>query len=135
METLTFQNDIRVLYITATSYPEGIMEAQEKLHSLIPVSNERKFFGISRPENGTIIYRAGAEEIKEGEAAQLNCETLVLKRGEYISLTVTNYLQAIQNIEGAFQQMLSHPDLDPQGYCVEWYFNDTDVKCMIRLEK
>jgi hypothetical protein len=25
-------------------------------------------------------------------------------------------------------------DLDPEGYCVEWYFNDRDVKCMIRLK-
>lgn len=134
MEIVTLETEIKVFYITAISFPEGIIDAHKKLHSLLPFSTDRKYFGISRPENGVIIYKAAAEELIQEEADKLNCQTLVLKKGQYISLTVNDYNNDIQSIEKAFKKLLSSPDLDPEGYCVEWYLTDKDVKCMIRLK-
>jgi predicted transcriptional regulator YdeE len=133
METMTLDKDIKVLYKTAASFPEGVLDAHEHLHALFPNSAERKYFGISRPENGTIVYRAAAEEKTSGEAEQLQCDTLVVKQGKYIYATVEDYMKDVQSIGTTFQQLLSSPNLDPNGYCVEWYLNDKDVKCMIRL--
>ncbi len=135
METITLDNDIKVFFITAKSFPDGIMDAHKKLHALVPLSADRKFFGISRPENGVIAYKAAAEEINQGEAEKLNCDTIVLKKGKYISLTIKDYMKDIQSIGRAFKKLLSYPGLDPNGYCVEWYLNGKDVKCMIRLEE
>jgi hypothetical protein len=135
METTTFESDIKVFYITARSFPDGILEAHQMLHSLIPFSKDRKYFGISRPKKGVIVYKAAAEEISDGEAEKLNCDTLVLKKGNYISLIINDFMKDIPAIGKAFQKLLQEPGLDPQGYCVEWYFNDKDVKCMIRLKE
>ena len=135
METTIFDNDISVFYVTAGHFPSGIMDAHQKLHSLVPFSPGRKYFGVSRPENGVIVYRAGTEELIPGEGKNFGCETLVLKKGKYISETINNYQENIESIAETFQSMLTHPGLDPEGYCVEWYFNPSDVKCMIRLEK
>ncbi|HTE12666.1 MAG TPA: hypothetical protein VK645_16915 [Chitinophagaceae bacterium] len=134
METITLPNDIKVFYVTATSFPAGIMDAHEKLHDLVPFSTDRKYFGISRPENGVIIYKAAAEEINKGEAEKLHCDTLIVEKGKYICLTVKDYAKDKQSIERAFKQILSQPGLDPQGYCVEWCLNPKDVKCMVRLK-
>ena len=134
METTTVDKDIKVFYITATSFPDGIKQAHEKLHSLIPFSKDRKYFGISRPENGIIIYRAAAEELNDREAERLNLDTLILKKGNYISLTINNFMKDLPAIGEAFKQLLSNPGIDPQGYCVEWYLSDKDVKCMVRLK-
>lgn len=134
METITFDHDIKLFYITAKSYPEGIMEAHQKLHNLVPFSTDRKYFGISRPEHGVIVYRACAEEIYPGDSEKLNCEPIFLKKGEYICLTIHDYIKDIYRIRQSFETLLSRPDLDPKGYCVEWYFNDSDVRCMIRLD-
>ncbi len=135
METITVDNDINVLYIKAASFPEGVLEAHKKLHALIPFSTDRKYFGISRPRNGVIVYKAAAEEINQGEAEKLNCATLVLSKGKYICLTVKDYRKDLQNIGRAFKALLSFPGLDPQGYCIEWYLTDEDVNCMIRLKE
>jgi hypothetical protein len=137
METITIDKDIKVLYVAAKSFPEGIMAAHQQLHTLVPfsISSGRKYFGISRPEGGPIVYRAAAEEINPGEAERLNCETLILKKGKYISSTVNNYMDEIQSIDHAFKELLSYPHLDPNGYCVELYLNDKDVQCMIRLNE
>jgi hypothetical protein len=137
METIKLDNDIKVLYVTAKTFPEGIPEAINKLHGLFPFSKERRIFGLSRPENnGKIIYRAAAEELQPGEAEKFNCDTLLIKKGEYISLSVDNFRKDIMSIDRAFKQLLKHPNLDPQGYCVEWYATDKEaVKCMIRLSE
>ena len=135
METITLENDIKVFYITAKSFPDGIIDAHRKLHELVPFSTDRKYFGISRPENGTIVYKAATEETSQGEAEKLNCDTLILKKGKYICLTINDYMKDLQSIERAFKTLLSHPNLDPEGYCVEWYLNNKDVKCMIRLKE
>ena len=133
METIAIKQDIKVVYLTSNSFPDGVLAAHQKLHSLIPFAKNRKYFGISRPENGVIVYRAAAEELAIGEAEQYQCETLILKKGSYVSLTVKDYKKDISSIDSAFRELLSQPGLDPQGYCVEWYLNETDVQCMIRL--
>ena len=137
MEKVKIEKDIKVFYVTAPSFPEGIKEATDKLHSLFPFSHERKIFGMSRPENGgAIIYRAAAEELKKGEAGRLGCETLILKKGNYVSLTVNDFRKDPMKIKKAFDKLLTEPNLDPQGYCVEWYATDREaVKCMIRLDE
>jgi predicted transcriptional regulator YdeE len=134
METLTFDKDIKVMYVTASSFPNGVMAAHQKLHGLIPFSADRKYFGVSRPENGAIAYKAAAEEKEAGEAEKLNLETLILKKGRYISLTIHDYMKDIPAIEKAFNQLTSQPDIDPQGYCVEEYINQNDMLCMVRLK-
>lgn len=134
MEIITIENDIPVLYITASSFPEGVMAAHQKLHALIPYSENRRYFGLSRPEDGGgIIYRAGAEALNPGEAGELGLEVITLKKGSYVSLLVENYMKDISSIGNAFQKLLAHPGLDPEGYCVEIYLNQKDVQCMIRL--
>lgn len=134
MGTITLDSDIKVLYVEATSYPNGILDAHNRLHQLVPFSADRNYFGISRPENGSIVYRAATQEKSRGEAKKYKCDTLILKKGKYISLIVNDYKKNPQVIEKAFQKLLSTPDIDPQGYCVEWYSNDKEaVKCMVRL--
>ncbi len=137
METTIFDNDIKVLYVAAKSFPDGIMEAYQKLHGLVPfsTSTNRKYFGLSRPENGVIGYKASAEELIPGEAAALKCDTLILKKGKYVSQTISDYAKDIQSIGCTFKELLATPGIDPEGYCVEWYFNDKDVKCMVWLDE
>jgi len=142
MESITLDSDIKVFFITAKSFPEGIIEAHEKLQRLVPFSKGRKYFGISRPEgNQGIVYRGAAEELGEGEAEKLNCDTLILQKGRYISLTIKDYTKDIQSIDQAFKKLLSYPNIDPHGYCVEWYLPSgetpleaKDVRCMVRLD-
>lgn len=135
METITLNKDLKVFYVTAASFPENIMDAHNELHRLVPFSRDRNYFGISRPENGTIIYRAATEEKYPGEAEKFKCDSITLKKGKYITTSVTNFRTDPLSIQNAFQKLLSDSKIDPQGYCVEWYSNDKEeVKCMVRLK-
>jgi hypothetical protein len=133
MEKITIHNDIKVFYVTAKSFPDGIQEAFDKLYAIIPGSDARVYYGLSRPEKGVVTYRAAVEELYPGEAAKLNCQTLVIRKGIYVSSTIYDFMKNVPEIGQAFRELLSQPDLDPEGYCVEWYFNEKDVLCMLRL--
>lgn len=136
MENYFLEKDVRVLYVTASSFPEDVLAAHQKLHTLIPYLDTRRYFGISNPDKtGTIIYKAAAEEIAAGEAATHNLETLILKMGNYNSIVIRDYQKQIQEIGRAFTLLLSDKNIDPLGHCVEWYLNNNDVRCMVRLTK
>jgi len=127
--------DIKVMCVKASSFPAGVMEAHQNLHSKVPFSTERKYFGLSRPENGGgIVYKAAAQEIKDGEAEELGLESFTIKKGAYTSIQVHNYMQDTKNIGEAFNQLLTNPGIDPQGYCLEWYISDKDVLCLVPLK-
>lgn len=135
METFILENDITVVYIQASSFPDGVLAAHEKLHSLISFTTDRRYFGISSPDKtGGIVYKAAAEEINEGEAQQLQLSTFIIKKGMYISLILADYKQDITGIGKSFDQLLTNPAIDPQGACIEWYINDNDMRCMVRLK-
>lgn len=134
MEETILNNDIKVLYVTADSFPEGVMDAHKKIREIVPPAPGRRFFGISRPEKDSIVYKAAAEQVTQAEAEQLKLDSLVLKKGRYISSVITDFMNHIPAIGSTFQQLLSSPQIDPEGYCVEWYLNVNDVKCMVRLK-
>lgn len=139
MEKFVLNRDITVLYVTARSFPEGIKDAFDELYRRMPFKEGMDYFGISRPEpseNGGIVYRAAIEETEKGQASRLGCDTLVLHKGNYISLEVSDFKQEPMKISKAFEELLEQPNLDPLGYCVEWYTTDGDsVRCMIRLDQ
>lgn len=134
IEIINIDKDIKVFCKLAKSFPDGILEAHEKLHSLFPFTVERKYFGISRPENGVIVYKAAAEELEQDKEKKFNYESMIIKKGKYRCLTILEYTKDPQSIGNAFDILTSYSDIDPNGYCIEWYYSEQNVKCMIRLQ-
>ncbi|WP_254534404.1 hypothetical protein [Sphingobacterium sp. LZ4M12] len=63
MRKIKIEKDIKVIFIQAKTFSDGILEAFQKLHTLLEFPPpQRRNFGISRPENGKIAYRVAAEE-------------------------------------------------------------------------
>lgn len=134
MENYILAKDITLLFVEADSFPQGIATAHEKLRGLLPDWKQRQFFGLSQPDQkGVIEYKAGVEEKFPGEAKALNCETLILKKGNYISGLVKDFTKNPKSIGEFFQTLIHQPGIDPQGYCVEMYLGEEDVRCMVRM--
>ncbi|MEW6195556.1 MAG: transcriptional regulator [Bacteroidota bacterium] len=134
MEKYILEKDIKVFCVTAESFPDGILAAFQKVHSLIPDSYSRTTFGISFPDrSGNIIYKAAVEESFEGEAEKLGCESFTIEKGEYLSILIKNYMKDIPRIGKAFQTLISDPRIDPNGVCVEKYLNANDLLCLVKI--
>ena len=128
--------DINVLCVTASSFPDGIMAAFDKLNSLIQSPTPRRIFGISSGDgNKNIIYKAAAEENSADEAARLGCERFTIEKGEYISEHIEDFMKHIPAMGQAFQEMCGDSRIDSNGYCIEMYLNNNkDVLCMVKLD-
>jgi hypothetical protein len=134
METYSFENDITVYCITASSFPAGVSAVYDKLHTLYPPGNGRTYYGISYPDgNGPLVYKAAVSLADKDEIPGQDFEPFIIKKGLYKSKVIYNFMQDVQSIGRLFQQMIATPDIDPGGYCLEMYLNPTDVRCMVKL--
>ncbi|MDN3587108.1 transcriptional regulator [Pedobacter aquatilis] len=134
MENYFLSADLRMMYIEAATFPDGVEAAHKKLHALVAFDIKRRYFGYSRLENEIIIYKAGAEELNTGEGKILGLDTLLIQQGKFASKLVANFMDDVSVIGSTFQELLRHPNLDPNGYCLEIYQNTKDVLCLVRLK-
>ena len=133
MDSYILGEDIHVVCLTATSFPEGIEEAFENLKKILPPTEGRRYFGISRPdESGKIRYRAAADEMSPNEARDQGLEKFTIPRGAYNTYYIVDYKNNIDAIARSFELLTGQAEADPNGYCIEWYIGDHDVKCMVR---
>ena len=99
MEKFELDNDIKVVYVQATSFPEGIQAAFEQLESKLPSIDKRTFYGISwGGENGKIIYRAAATQLPDEDEKQFGLGTFTIKKGTYISELIHDFMKNIPGI-------------------------------------
>lgn len=133
MRKFILTENIVVICYEATSFPEGISDSHTKLFSFFADAHKRKRFGISRPENGKIKYMAAIEQLVPFECMSLNLQTFEIVKGKYISLLVKDFHSNLYSIDAAFKKLITHPGIDPNGYCLEWYLNENDVLCLIPI--
>lgn len=135
METITFAHDIDVYCITAQSFPDTVKQAHMDLHALVSFNTNRKYFGISWYDvNGAIVYKAAASELYEGELKHLNLERRTIKKGLYQVMTIRNFMDKIPDIGKAFDTLGELTLISEDNMAVEWYFNESDVHCMVRVK-
>lgn len=134
MGNFQLDRDIEVFYVTASSFPDGVMGAFDKLNTLLPKNEKRTLYGISFPDqSGKISYKAAAAAKYSGEGSQFGCESFLLQKGNYESIEVKNFMTNLAAVGQAFDKLLKHPKLHTQGYCLEIYTNDRDVQCLVKL--
>ncbi len=133
MESTSIENDKTVMFVEAASFPDGVSTAHEILHSNVPFSEHRGYYGISWMEQGGIRYLAAAGELHDAEAEKHGLEKFTIKKGNYICETVHDFMKHIPAIGECFQRMLTDPRIDPQGYCLEIY-EGNDVRCFVKIK-
>ncbi|HTI07177.1 MAG TPA: hypothetical protein VL832_01440 [Puia sp.] len=136
MEKYTIPQNIPALYVQASSFPNGVMAAHKTLHAKAGEGSGRRFFGISYlNEKGEIIYKAAANELHPGEAGELGLPTFTIRKGEYLSEVLKDWCNQEGKIKDIFQDLLKQAgaNVAGDGYCLEEYINDTDVRLMVTL--
>lgn len=116
-------------------FPEGVKQAHERLHALVPFDEKRKYFGLSWPAaDGRILYKAAAAELHPGEFSKHDLETKVISKGEYLFIDVYDFMKDIPAIGNAFQQLIHDSRIDPAGFCIEWYMKMDLCRCMVKMK-
>lgn len=133
MELCQVMQDVKVICVEAASFPKGIKDAFDKLHNIIPDMAGRQIFGISKPQNGIIRYRAAATELLAGEGTSLGYPTFTIAAGTYLGETLMDWQQNEMMIMSIFNRLVADKRLDGSAHCIEWYKSDTELLCMVLM--
>ncbi|MBU6341906.1 MAG: transcriptional regulator [Bacteroidetes bacterium] len=135
MQVFHIDRDIPVVRVAATAFPEGVMAAHQSLHQHFSAETMLNYYGISQggPAD-TILYWAAAELVPGEDGQKPGLESFVLSKGRYVGQDISDYMQHPMAISQCFEDLLKHPELDPAGYCLEWYITRDMVRCMVKLK-
>ena len=130
MEKYTLPHDLKVFGIHVKTFPNGIGEAFDALMKRMHGGNTRSYYGISElGEKGDILYYAATEETLDGEAKKFGYDIYIVKKGEYLTVTVTNWRKKLDSIKDVFDAMLNDDRIDKTNPCIEWYRNNDEMLC------
>ena len=77
VDVYQLHSDIKVFCVTASSFPDGIADAFNRLYSLLTSTKGREFFGISCPnQDGVIVYKSGCSRISSGRRTNLRVRNI-----------------------------------------------------------
>jgi hypothetical protein len=134
METYNIKKDIQVFGIIVESFPNGIPEAYDKLQAMISPSANRTFYGISYlDKKGVMKYAATVNELEDGEGKKYGCESFTIPKGEYLYKTIPDWKDNIDSIKTTFPTLFKDPRVDYSAPCIEWYVNDKEMRCMVKI--
>ena len=134
MEKYEQKEDVSLICLRATSFPEGIMDAFNKLQDSLPNCSERTWYGISKPnEQGEIIYKAAVTALSDREAEETGFESFTVTKGIYLTEEIKNWRENMRMIGETFNKLLQDPQLDRGASCIERYTADDDILCMVKL--
>lgn len=134
MENYTLENDVTLFYLHVKTFPKGIKEAFDKLDKM--VDKEGRYpYGISyKDANGKIQYKAAITQLYKGENEKYGCKNLTIKAGNYVSVTIFDWMKQLQLIGQTFMMLCENSEFDSSTPCVEWYKSDRELQCMVRLK-
>jgi hypothetical protein len=134
MEKIKVKQNINTWGWEVKTFPNGIGASFDELLALLPDGIDRTFYGISYLEGGKMVYNATVEESFPGEAEKYNCKRYTIDKGEYVAVTVKDWRHKTHTIKDVFTEMVNEvPDLNQPA--IEWYKNDDEMVCMVRVTK
>ena len=135
MKTYNINKDIDAFGFQVKTFPEGIGEAFDSLIEMVPEGLNRSYYGISymTPDN-KVVYIAAVEEKNKGEAEKNKCQRYIIEKGKYLTVTVLDWRQKTDTIKDVFHEMMKEENLDKTKPCVEWYKNDDEMLCMLKVK-
>lgn len=132
LQVYQLRNDLNVFGFQVTDF-DAIGEAFDTLVNMLPGGSDRPYYGISELNNNDMIYKATALETFVGEAERYHCERFTIGHGEYLAVTLRDWRKKTSSIKDIFHNMFQNPLAKGSKLCVEWYKNDDEMVCMIKI--
>ncbi|WP_416866405.1 MAG: hypothetical protein ACMVP2_01380 [Imperialibacter sp.] len=134
MEIIHIPHDIKVFGHQVNAFPNGVGDAFDAIVERVEGGFSRPFYGLSRMKGNDVIYMAAAIEKFPEEGKQLGYEEYVIRKGNYAAITVTDWHSKLSALPGVFSELMKIEGLDPEHWAVEWYKDDDELVCMLRLK-
>ena len=134
METFVIKKNIEAFGFQVKTFPERIGEAFDSLIAMVPEGLNRSYYGISyMTSDNKVVYIAAVEEKTKSEAERNKCERFIIEQGKYLAVSVKYWRKKTDTIKDVFHGIDKEENIDRSKPCVEWYKNDDEMLCMLKL--
>ena len=135
MENISIRHlgDLKLMYVQASSFPDGIQDAWDKLEKTLDTMKGRKFYGTSHYENGKMIYRACVIPVDDAEVLKLGLKTFTVPPGEYAAAKLMNWSSQIQKIREIFTELNNNYSANPDLPNIEFYKSSKELILMLPI--
>ncbi|RYY57946.1 MAG: hypothetical protein EOO09_00720 [Chitinophagaceae bacterium] len=135
MEIITLSKTLNVFGKQVTSFPDGIQDAYDSLVNKLPGGFEgRPYYGLSYMAEGKVMYYATALETLDGEAELYGETRFSIPEGSYLAITIMQWHDKTDTVADQFHQISRDPRVEHDTWCVEWYKNDEELVCMMKIK-
>ncbi len=135
MEEYHLENDLKVFGLQVKTFPLGIGEAFDSLIGRLPGGLNRAYYGISYITDKGVVYLAVTAERFEGESAKYPYDSFRIAKGNYRTVIVKDWSTKTDQIKDVFHTMMKDQCPDEHRPCVEWYKDDKEMMCMVRIDE
>ncbi|QMU29023.1 DinB family protein [Adhaeribacter radiodurans] len=132
MEKYHLAQDVDVFGFAVETFPEGIGEAFDALQEKLPAGDNRSFYGISECTPAGIVYLATVCQKTKDEPQKYGYTPYVVEKGDYLAVTVCDWLTKTSSIKDIFTKMFTDARSDRSKPCVEIYLNDDEMLCLVK---
>lgn len=133
MEIIKIKENVSAFGFRVHTFPDGIKDVFDSLQALLPDGIDRTYYGISYMDNDEVVYHAAVQELNPGEAEKYNCDRYTILKGEYTADRVHQWMKKTHTIKDIFASMLKDDCPIEDRPAIEWYLNDDEMICMIRI--
>jgi hypothetical protein len=131
METIRLNEPVNVIGFPVKTFPMGISEAFDKLTEMLGFN--RPYYGLSKMSSAGVMYIAAALKKSVNEKSTFKLEEYTIPKGEYAVRIIKDWKRNLSAIPHVFGDLLKTEGIDDAVPCVEWYKNDDEMLCMVKL--
>lgn len=132
-EIYTIQQNLKVFGARVKTFPVGIQQAYDSLVKMVPGGLKRSYYGISYlTPDARVIYFATVMEKFKGEAEKYNYRRYIIEKGEYITVSINDWMSKTDCIKDVFHEIMQDKRIDKRKQVVEWYRNEEEMLCMVK---
>lgn len=125
--------DLKLMYVEALTFPNGITEAWNKLEQILKSLKGRKFYGSSQCINVKMEYRACVIPLDDDEPKILGLETFIISASNYAVKKLKNWAKQLQLIPEIFDELSSKHTVKKGSPFLEYYKSEKDVLLMVPI--
>lgn len=131
METIRLSDAVQLIGFQVKSFPMGVGDAFDKLEQM--VGSDRPYYGLSKMSGTGVLYIAAALKKSTNESSVLKLNDYTVPNGEYAVRLIKDWRRNLNAIPHVFGDLLKTEGIDETAFCVEWYKNDDEMLCMVKL--
>ena len=128
----TISEDIKVFYVQAESFPDGIPDSFKKLHDITGGFAGRHMYGVTLCLTDKLVYRACIKENFKDEGKQYGLPNYTIPKGDYLYTTLHNWQENLGQIPGIFDELMALPHVKKQSICLEDYTTNGTMLAMVQ---